>query len=61
VSYSVVGGLSDQIWELRESIELSLMNFELFMHVGIKPPKVLHNLVFSIEWHKSRVLICDCC
>jgi len=39
VSYSVVGGLSDQIWELRESIELPLMNFELFMHVGIKPPK----------------------
>ncbi|CAM6038131.1 unnamed protein product [Sphagnum compactum] len=39
VSYSVVGGLSDQIWELRESIELPLMNFELFMHVGINPPK----------------------
>jgi 26S proteasome regulatory subunit T4 len=58
VSYSVVGGLSDQIWE---SIELPLMNFELFMHVGIKPPKVLHNLVFSIEWQNSRLLICDCC
>jgi hypothetical protein len=42
VSYSVVGGLSDQIWELRESIELPLMNFELFMHVGIKPPKERH-------------------
>jgi ATP-dependent 26S proteasome regulatory subunit len=61
VSYSVVGGLSDQIWELRESIELPLMNFELFMHVGIKPPKVLHNLVFSIKLQRSRVLICDCC
>ncbi|KAJ4776541.1 26S protease regulatory subunit S10B [Rhynchospora pubera] len=39
VSYSVVGGLSDQIRELRESIELPLMNPELFLQVGIKPPK----------------------
>ncbi|KAI8016999.1 hypothetical protein LOK49_LG04G03760 [Camellia lanceoleosa] len=29
VSYSVVGGLSDQIRELRESIELPLINPEL--------------------------------
>ncbi|KAL7190191.1 hypothetical protein ACSBR2_022468 [Camellia fascicularis] len=29
VSYSTVGGLSDQIRELRESIELPLMNLEL--------------------------------
>jgi ATP-dependent 26S proteasome regulatory subunit len=35
-----VGGLSDQIRELRESIELPLMNPELFIRVGIKPPKV---------------------
>jgi hypothetical protein len=40
VSYSAVGGLSDQIRELRESIELPLMNPELFVRVGIKPPKV---------------------
>jgi 26S proteasome regulatory subunit T4 len=40
VSYSAVGGLSDQIRELRESIELPLMNPELFIRVGIKPPKV---------------------
>lgn len=39
VSYSSVGGLSDQIRELRESIELPLMNPELFLRVGIKPPK----------------------
>ncbi|KAK1315113.1 hypothetical protein QJS10_CPA06g00728 [Acorus calamus] len=31
VSYSAVGGLSDQIRELRESIELPLMNPELFL------------------------------
>lgn len=40
VSYSAVGGLNDQIRELRESIELPLMNPELFLRVGIKPPKV---------------------
>ena len=40
VSYSAVGGLSDQIRELRESTELPLMNPELFLRVGIKPPKV---------------------
>ena len=42
ISYSAVGGLSDQIRELRESIELPLMNPELFLRVGIKPPKVRH-------------------
>eukprot|EP00270_Netrium_digitus_P011296 TRINITY_DN3585_c0_g1_i1.p1 TRINITY_DN3585_c0_g1~~TRINITY_DN3585_c0_g1_i1.p1 ORF type:complete len:398 (-),score=93.63 TRINITY_DN3585_c0_g1_i1:330-1523(-) len=39
VSYSAIGGLSDQIRQLRESIELPLMNPELFERVGIKPPK----------------------
>ncbi|GMP51029.1 hypothetical protein CsSME_00017418 [Camellia sinensis var. sinensis] len=43
VSYSVVGGLSDQIRDLKESIELPLMNHELFIRVGIKPPKVMHS------------------
>lgn len=42
ISYSAVGGLSDQIRELRESIELPLMNPELFVRVGIKPPKVIY-------------------
>jgi 26S proteasome regulatory subunit T4 len=39
VDYSSIGGLSEQIRELRESIELPLMNPELFVRVGIKPPK----------------------
>ncbi|KAI3927979.1 hypothetical protein MKW98_023580 [Papaver atlanticum] len=38
ISYSSVGGLSDQIHELRESTKLPLMNLELFCRVGIKPP-----------------------
>uniref|UniRef100_A0A2K5Z253 AAA+ ATPase domain-containing protein n=1 Tax=Mandrillus leucophaeus TaxID=9568 RepID=A0A2K5Z253_MANLE len=39
VSYSEIGGLSEQIWELREVIELPLANPELFQRVGIIPPK----------------------
>ena len=39
VDYSSIGGLGEQIRELRESIELPLMNPELFLRVGINPPK----------------------
>lgn len=38
-SFAGIGGLSDQVRELREVIELPLMNPELFERVGIKPPK----------------------
>jgi len=38
-SFAGIGGLSDQIRELREVIELPLQNPELFLRVGIKPPK----------------------
>jgi len=38
VTYTSIGGLSDQIRELREVIELPLMNPDLFKRVGIKPP-----------------------
>ena len=40
VDYSMIGGLSEQIREIRESIELPLLNPELFQRVGINPPKV---------------------
>ena len=39
VSFSSIGGLNEQIRELREVIELPLTNPELFIRVGIKPPK----------------------
>eukprot|EP00413_Alexandrium_margalefii_P044975 CAMPEP_0204601652 /NCGR_PEP_ID=MMETSP0661-20131031/56170_1 /ASSEMBLY_ACC=CAM_ASM_000606 /TAXON_ID=109239 /ORGANISM="Alexandrium margalefi, Strain AMGDE01CS-322" /LENGTH=411 /DNA_ID=CAMNT_0051612547 /DNA_START=68 /DNA_END=1303 /DNA_ORIENTATION=+ len=39
VAYQDVGGLSEQIREMREVIELPLTNPELFVRVGIKPPK----------------------
>ncbi|BEI82556.1 hypothetical protein CcaverHIS002_0304240 [Cutaneotrichosporon cavernicola] len=39
VSFAGIGGLGDQVRELREVIELPLMNPELFERVGINPPK----------------------
>ncbi|KAJ1981407.1 26S proteasome subunit rpt4 [Dimargaris verticillata] len=39
VNFAGIGGLSEQIRELREVIELPLVNPELFLRVGIKPPK----------------------
>jgi len=38
-SFNAIGGLNDQIRELREVIELPLINPELFKRVGIKAPK----------------------
>ncbi|KAI6012251.1 26S proteasome regulatory complex ATPase RPT4 [Pisolithus marmoratus] len=38
-SFAGIGGLSEQVRELREVIELPLLNPELFARVGIKPPK----------------------
>lgn len=48
ISFSEIGGLGDQIRELREVIELPLTNPELFTRVGIKPPKVQCHLVARI-------------
>ncbi len=39
VSYSDVGGLEDQIQEIRESVELPMLKPKLFKKVGIEPPK----------------------
>lgn len=39
VQYTEIGGLNEQLRELREVIELPLTNPELFIRVGIKPPK----------------------
>ncbi|KAJ7695001.1 26S proteasome regulatory complex ATPase RPT4 [Mycena olivaceomarginata] len=38
-SFAGIGGLGEQVRELREIIELPLLNPELFTRVGIKPPK----------------------
>jgi 26S proteasome regulatory subunit T4 len=39
VPYTEIGGLTNQIRDLRETIELPLTNPELFKRIGIKPPK----------------------
>ena len=39
INFAGIGGLNDQIRELREVIELPLKNPELFQRVGIKSPK----------------------
>lgn len=39
VSYAQIGGLGEQIRQLREVVELPLINPDLFKRVGITPPK----------------------
>jgi 26S proteasome regulatory subunit T4 len=39
VSFASIGGLPEQVRQLREVVELPLTNPELFHRVGIKPPK----------------------
>ena len=39
ISYTDVGGLEDQILEVRECVELPLKKPELFKRIGIEPPK----------------------
>ena len=39
VTFSQVGGLDSQISEIREIVELPLKRPDLFVHVGIQPPK----------------------
>ncbi|KAI5181027.1 26S proteasome regulatory subunit T4 [Nematocida sp. AWRm80] len=39
VSFDKIGGLADQIREIREVIELPIKNPEIFQRVGVPPPK----------------------
>ncbi|MCK5216997.1 MAG: proteasome-activating nucleotidase [Methanosarcinales archaeon] len=39
VDYSLIGGLKEQIREIREAVELPLTNPEAFIRIGIDPPK----------------------
>jgi proteasome regulatory subunit len=39
VDYSLIGGLDDQIREIRETVELPLIKPEAFIKIGIDPPK----------------------
>ena len=48
VSYSDIGGLNEQIRELREVIELPLTNPELFIRVGIKVSQLVRRSDYSL-------------
>jgi hypothetical protein len=39
-SYADVGGLEQQVTEIKEAVELPLTHPELYEDIGIKPPKV---------------------
>ena len=39
VSYEQVGGLESQIQEIRETVELPLTRPEIFLEIGIEPPR----------------------
>jgi proteasome regulatory subunit len=39
ISYEDIGGLTEQLQEVRETVELPLLKPELFKKVGIEPPK----------------------
>jgi len=39
VAYNDIGGLSDQIREIREAVEYPLLRSELYKKVGVDPPK----------------------
>ncbi len=39
VSYQKIGGLSEQIREIREAVEYPLLRSELYQKVGVDPPK----------------------
>ena len=41
-SYADVGGLEQQVQEIKEAVELPLTHPELYEDIGIKPPKVNH-------------------
>ncbi|MCI4321855.1 MAG: proteasome-activating nucleotidase, partial [Thermoplasmata archaeon] len=39
VTYTEIGGLSDQIREIREAVEYPLLRSELYRKIGVDPPK----------------------
>ena len=62
VSFADIGGLNEQIRELREVIELPLTNPELFIRVGINAPKgVLLYGEFVRCTHRTEKSVSCCC
>ncbi len=42
-SYADIGGLEQQVQEIKEAVELPLTHPELYEEMGIKPPKGIIN------------------
>jgi 26S proteasome regulatory subunit T4 len=59
VDFSEIGGLTEQIREMREVVELPLTNPELFTRVGIKAPKGVLLYVFFLFCVLLSFLVCD--
>ncbi len=60
-SYADVGGLEQQVIEIKEAVELPLTHPELYQDIGIKPPKVRHwNLLLSHACAYSSKTHCKC-
>ena len=59
VSFAGIGGLNDQIRELREVIELPLKNPELFMRVGHQATERCS--VVRASWHRQNTSSTSSC
>lgn len=46
-SYADIGGLENQIQEIKEAVELPLTHPEIYEDIGIKPPKGLFSFRIS--------------
>ena len=56
-SYADIGGLEDQIMEMKEAVELPLTHPELYEDVGIKPPKgAPRQQVISTSFYIYRIV-----
>ena len=57
VTYNDIGGYKDQIDQLKEVLELPLLNPQIFSQLGIDPPKGV--LLFSLIIRTSRQRTCS--
>ena len=55
-TYADIGGLDQQIQEIKESVELPLTHPEYYEEMGIRPPKGLYPFFFLLNIFKN--LLC---